>query len=86
LEQIALGRDKGGVHKVVGIAAETLIVYLAHDWAEVPECRQALRLLEQRGEIDYRLLSTISDKVQLTYDDLEQIRELHFLAKIGKRR
>jgi hypothetical protein len=36
LEGIALGHDKGKVHKVVGIQAEVLIVYLAHELAGRP--------------------------------------------------
>jgi len=83
LERIALGRDKGKVHKVVGISAEALIVYLAHDWPDVPECREALWLLSQ-GQINHDLMAVISEKVQVTYDDLEQIRELHFRGMTRK--
>ena len=55
LESIALGRDKGKVHKVVGISAEALIVYLAHDWPDIPECREALRLLSRGRRFPERL-------------------------------
>jgi hypothetical protein len=85
LERIALGGDKGTkVHKVVGVSAEALIVYLAHDWPEVWQCQQAMRLMES-GKIDYNLLARISEIVALSLDDLEQLRELHFKARIPRR-
>ena len=50
---------------------------------EVPECREVLRLLEA-GKIDHEMLAGISEKVALTFDDLECVLELHFHGKLHK--
>jgi hypothetical protein len=81
LADIVAGRGSRRVYKVIGIAAEVLVVYMAYEFREVSKCREALKLLEA-GSIDYDLLARISEKVKLTFDDLEQIRELHFRGKL----
>ena len=81
LERIARTGKAERMYKVSGVSAEAFIVWLASEYgAIVPECRQALARMEQ-GRIDYDLLAAISEKVDLSFDDLEQIRELHFRGK-----
>ena len=83
LEEVAASRKASHrVYKVEGVSAAVFVVYMAYEFGQVPECGRALRLLDE-GRIDYDLLAAISDKVQLTFDDLEQIRELHFRSKAG---
>jgi hypothetical protein len=81
LERIAKTGRAERLYKVCGISAEAFIMYLAATFGEVTEVQEVFINMGQ-GQIDYDLLAAISEKVQLSLDDLEQIRELHFTGKI----
>jgi hypothetical protein len=43
LERIAAGKDRARLCELRRIAAEVLVVYMAYEYREVAECREALK-------------------------------------------